>query len=118
MSYLQLQRAVAESPAAFDAFAAAYAKWFVDGIFEEGVFDEFTTDGVRGAELVFGGSIEGFGAGFEISTTEVAVTAHGEDMRTLDGRRAHHTFGGTASALNAFTRVELPYHLSRSNGLG
>ena len=112
MSYLQLQRAVAESPAAFDAFAAAYAKWFVDGIFEERVFDEFTADGVRGAELVFGGSIEGLGAGLEISTAEVAVTAHGENMCTLDCRRAHDTFGGTASALNAFARVELPYHLS------
>ena len=67
---------------------------------------------------MFGGSIEGLGAGFEISSAEVAVTAHGENMRALDGRRAHDAFGGTASALNAFARVELPYHLSRSNSLG
>ena len=38
-------------------------------------------------------------------------------MGAFDGRRTHHTVGGTTPALNAFGRIELPYHLGILNVL-
>jgi len=47
--HLQLQGSVAESAAAFHAFAATYAKFFGYGIFKERIFYEFSPEGIGGA---------------------------------------------------------------------
>jgi len=109
--YLKLEGAITESPASFHAFPATYTELLVNGIFKERVFNEFPFESIGGAELVFGSCVQSLGSGLEITPAKVAVTAHGKGMGAFDSRWAHHAICCTPAALDAFGRIELPYHL-------
>ena len=80
---LQEQRAIAKLRAAFDALAATNALVTVDGVLEIGVFDEFTFDGGRGAELILGRRRKLIWLGLEEPRTQIAIPAHHKGVEAL-----------------------------------
>ena len=105
---LQEQRTVAEAVAALDAFGATDAKILVDRVFVIRIFDEGAFDGDGRAKLIFGGSGEGVGLGFEVAGAEIAVAAHGVSVDAFHGGLFEHAIGRTVAATNALLRVNLP----------
>jgi hypothetical protein len=111
VSYLELERTVTKSSASFYTFSATVAQGFIYFIFKEGLFDELSPDSIGRAKLVLGCGGYHFGIGLKITSAQIAIAAHGINMRTLHCRRCEYTIGGTTSALYAFRRIQLPYGL-------
>jgi hypothetical protein len=84
---LQLQRAVSEGAAALHAFCAADAQLLIDGIFKEGIFDEFSFYRIGRTELVFRRRGKVLGFGLEITSAEITISTHGINVKTLYCRR-------------------------------
>ncbi len=57
MTYLQQERSIAESAAAFDASTAAQAKARVNGVFKIRVLDKLSLESACGTELVLGAGV-------------------------------------------------------------
>ena len=108
MANLQVQRAIAKRAAALDAFRTTDAQLFMDGVFKKGILDEFTLNGFGRTELVFRRGIQPFDVGLMKAAAQFAVTAHGKGVHALDRRGREHAFRGTAAALGAQIRIDLP----------
>jgi hypothetical protein len=87
MPDLQHERAVAKGRAALDTPTAPDAQRFVNGVFVIRLLNEFSPDGTRGTNLVFGGTSEGCGAGLEKSEAQPAIAALLGPMDTLHSGR-------------------------------
>jgi hypothetical protein len=86
VSDLEIEGTVAEGVAAFYAFPAADTQFFVDRVFEIGIFDERPFYGSARAELAFGAGVPYFRARLEVAATQVAVAAHRVRVDTFHGR--------------------------------
>ena len=107
MAHLQVERTIAESGAALDAFGTADAAGLINGVFIIGHLNIGALDRVGGTELDFGLG-PGFGIGPQIGKTEITVSAQSIGMHAFNRRRHEHAFGFAASALGAFVGIDLP----------
>ena len=73
---MYIQRAVAEILASLDTFSTAVAKIFIDGILEIWFLDEFAGYCTGGTHLILCSRADGSRTLPEVSTAEVAITAH------------------------------------------
>ena len=118
MANLHEQRSVSEPVAPLNAFCAADAELFVDGVFIVGVFDESAFDGRGGAQLIFGAGVQVVGLWIEVPGAKLAITADSVRMDALNGRLREHTTGGAEPAADAFLRIDLPDRTPRCASAG
>jgi len=114
--YLQKERTVAEGLAALDAFAAADALVFIDGVFKVRVFDVPAKDRVGRTTQIFSRRVEVRTVVMVISAAKQTVAARFVLMHALDRRRLQYALGFATSALRAFVGVDLPE--DRDEGIG
>jgi hypothetical protein len=108
MPHLQVERSIAESIAPFDAFGAANAQRFIDGVLVIRILDKRALDSGSRTELILGARIQVVGRRLKISRAELTVAADGVGVHTLNGGLLEHTTRGAEAASDAFLRVDLP----------
>jgi ABC-type arginine transport system permease subunit len=108
MPDLQVEGAVPEISAAFDAESASCAERFLNRIFEIRRFNKCSANRTCGTNLILGSFIEAGGVWLEVTKAEFAIATHHIAMRTFNSGGLEHAFGFTLAALNAFARIKLP----------
>ena len=113
MTYLQKQRTIAESGAAFNATSTADAELFINRILKIRVFNKGAFERTGRTELIFRAGIQRNRFLHKIATAKVAVTATGETMDTFDGGLRKNASGGASAALDTFFRIKLPHRFNK-----
>jgi hypothetical protein len=111
VSDLQMQGAISECRASFNAFGTADAKVFIDAVFIIRFFNKLPFNGGSRTKLVFCCSVSACMTGYKISSTKITITTEGICMHTLYGRGVKHTMCGTPAATAALEWIYLPYPL-------
>jgi hypothetical protein len=108
VTHLEKQRAVTESIAPLDAFAAAVTEFFIDGVLVVGILHKGPLYGSERTELIFGARIQFLRFRLKVAGAEVAVSANSVGMNAFDGGFLQYAVSGAVAALNTYARIDLP----------
>jgi len=105
---LQKEGTVAECKAAVHTFSATDANIVIDDVLKIGGFDFSAGKGIDRTELIFCSGVPCKGLWIEKAGAEIAVTAHGGIVETLDRRNRFVASVRTDSATDALSGIDLP----------